>query len=166
MTCRPAGFSRLPIEEGEPMSSHVFHEIYLHINWHAKNDYPLLTATFEPLVHDFLRERCRQTKGVYLHGVNGTATHVHLAVNIEPSIGISDLIGELKGACSFEMNRQARYKAIEWQRGFGVVSFGKRQLPWVLEYIAKQKEHHAQGKTKRRLEQIGFDDDGGPLPSG
>ncbi|HUY93414.1 MAG TPA: IS200/IS605 family transposase [Pirellulales bacterium] len=108
------------------MSNHVFHEIYLHINWHAKSNHPLLTAKLEPLVHDFVRQRCRQTKGVYLHGVNGTATHVHLAVNLEPSVCISDLIGELKGACSYEMNRQARYKAIEWQRGFGVVSFGKR----------------------------------------
>jgi hypothetical protein len=81
------------------------------------------------------------------------------------AFGISDLIGELKGACSYEMNRQARHKAIEWQRGFGVVSFGKRQLPCVLDYIAKQKEHHAKGTTKRRLEQIGFDDDGKPLAS-
>ncbi len=147
------------------MSSHVFHEIYLHINWHAKNNHPLLTSKLEPLVHDFVRERCRQTRGVYLHGVNGTATHVHLAVNIEPSVCISDLIGELKGACSYELNQHARYKAIEWQRGFGVVSFGKRQLPWVLDYIAKQKEHHAWGTTKRRLERIGFDDDGRPLAS-
>jgi len=88
-----------------------------------------------------------------------------LAVNIEPSVCISALIGELKAACSYEMNRQTRYKAAEWQRGFGVVSFGKRQLPWVLEYIAKKKEHHAQGTTKRRLEQIGLDDDGKPLAS-
>ena len=102
---------------------------------------------------------------MYLHGVNGTATHVLLAVNVEPSGCISDLIGELKGACSYEMNQQTRYKAIEWQRGFGVVSFGRRQLPWVLDYIAKQKEHHAQGTTKHRLEQIGYDDHGMPLAS-
>jgi len=50
------------------MSRHVFHEIYLHINWHAKNNHPLLAAKLEPLVHDFVRQRCRQTKGVYLHG--------------------------------------------------------------------------------------------------
>jgi hypothetical protein len=26
------------------MSSHVFREIYLHMNWHAKSNHPLLTA--------------------------------------------------------------------------------------------------------------------------
>jgi len=42
------------------MSSHDFHKIYLHINRHAKNNHPLLTAKREPLVHDFVRQRCRQ----------------------------------------------------------------------------------------------------------
>jgi hypothetical protein len=54
-------------------------------------------------------------------------------------------------------------KRLEWQRGFGVVSFGKKQLPWVLDYIANQKEHHALSRTKARLERVSMDDDGTPL---
>ena len=136
------------------MASHVFHEIYLHLNWHAKADQPLLTPQLEPAVHEFLLARCRQTKGVYIHGVGGTATHMHLAINIEPFVCISDLVGEIKGACSREMNKRQRQKVLEWQRGFGVVSFGKRQLGWVLGYIAGQKEHHAQGRIHNRFERI------------
>ena len=37
------------------MSSHVFNEIYLHVNWHAKNNHPLLTAKLEPLVRQRLK---------------------------------------------------------------------------------------------------------------
>jgi hypothetical protein len=44
----------------------------------------------------------------------------------------------------------------------GVVSFRKKQLPWVLRYIANQKEHHA-GRIQWRLEKISMDDDGTPL---
>jgi hypothetical protein len=54
-------------------------------------------------------------------------------------------------------------KRLEWQRGFGVVSFGKKQLPWVLQYIARQKEHHAAGRLQPRLERVAFDDNGSPL---
>ncbi|HEV7225613.1 MAG TPA: IS200/IS605 family transposase [Pirellulales bacterium] len=140
------------------MASHVFHEIYLHLNWHAKGDRPLLTPKVEPLVHNFIRTRCRQTKGVYFHGVNGTSTHVHLAVNIEPSVSISELVKDLKGAPSHEINKEAGRAVLQWQRGYGVVSFGKQQLAWVLEYIANQKEHHAKGTARRRLEQTGEDD--------
>jgi len=45
-----------------------------------------------------------------------------------------------------------------------VAGFGKRLLPSVLDCAAKQKNHHARETTKRRLKQMGFDDDGRPLP--
>ena len=38
-------------------------------------------------------------------------------------------------------------KVLEWQRGYGVVSFGKKHLDWVQNYIANQKEHHAAGRS-------------------
>jgi REP element-mobilizing transposase RayT len=110
------------------MAAHVFHEIYLHLTWHTKDDVPLITAELEPLVHEVLTGRCHQTKGVYLHAINGTSTHVHLAINVEPSIAVSELIGELKGYSSHEVNKQQRMKRLEWQRGFGVVSFGKKKF--------------------------------------
>ncbi len=147
------------------MSSHVFHEIYVHLNWHVKNSQPLLTDPIEERVHGFLRDRCRKLEGVYLHGIGGTETHVHLAINIEPQVCISDLVGDLKGACSHEINQLARMKRLEWQRGFGVVSFGRKNLPWVLEYIHRQKEHHARQELQDRLERVQFDDDGGSLDS-
>jgi REP element-mobilizing transposase RayT len=140
------------------MASHVFHEIYLHFNWHTKDDYPLITPKVEPVVYKLIEDRCRNTKGVYFHAIGGTPTHVHLAMNIEPSVCISDLIGQLKGGSAHDFNQEHRMKALEWQRGFGVVSFGKRQLPWVKEYIAGQKEHHATGRVHERLELISMEE--------
>ena len=134
------------------MAAHVFHEIYLHLTWHTKESRPLITPELEPQVFEFIRARCAQTKGVYLHGINGTPTHVHLALNIEPYVTISELVGDIKGACSFELNKAHGRKVLEWQRGFGVVSFGKQNLPWVLAYVADQKQHHAAGTALERLE--------------
>ena len=145
------------------MASHVFHEIYLHITWHTKDDSPILIPSIEPLVHSLLTDRCHQSRGVYLHAINGTPTHVHLAMNIEPQVTISELVGELKGWCSHEVNKQRQVKRLEWQRGFGVVSFGMKQLGWVQGYISRQKEHHASGRTQARLERVSFDDDGSEL---
>ncbi|MHB8863874.1 MAG: transposase [Pirellulaceae bacterium] len=59
--------------------------------------------------------------------------------NIAPSANISDFVGNMKGACSYEINKLHCTKSLEWQRGYGVVSFGKRQLNWVLEYIANAR---------------------------
>ena len=139
------------------MASHVYHEIYLHLTWHTSGSQPLITSALEPAVFEFIRARCAKTKGVYLHGINGTPTHIHLAITIEPSITISDLVKDLKGSCSFEVNRTYERKILEWQRGFGVVSFGKKNLKWVLDYIIRQKEHHAAGSTLERLESVNGD---------
>jgi putative transposase len=87
------------------------------------------------------------------------ADDVHVALNVEPHIAVSEFIGELKGYSSHEVNKQQRMKRLEWQRGFGVVSFGKKNLGWVQDYIARQKEHHATGRLEERLERVSFDDE-------
>ena len=141
------------------MASHIFHELFIHLNWHTKEDQALLNEKLETQVHEFLKRRSMDTKGVYFHGVGGTSTHVHLVIQIEPFVCISDLVGDLKGACSRAINARERYRALEWQRGFGVVSFGKKQLGWVLEYVANQKEHHRCGSVMTRLEKnVGLGD--------
>ena len=145
------------------MSSHVFHEIYLHINWHVKDNRPTLAADLEPMVHKLITERCRKTKGVYYHGIGGTPTHIHLAINIEPHVTISELIKDLKGGSSHDTNKQLLEKRLYWQRGYGVVSFGKSNLDWVLNYVGNQKQHHGCGEVYDRLERITADDDGNPI---
>jgi putative transposase len=134
------------------MSSHVYHEIYLHLNWHTKQDYPALTGNVEELAHAMILAKCRAMKGVYVHGIGGTDTHIHLAVSIEPFVAISEFVQEVKGASAFEVNKRTALKALEWQRGYGVVSFGKGNLDWVLDYVRSQREHHATQRTKSRLE--------------
>ena len=91
-------------------------------------------------------------KGVCLNGIGGTDTHVHIAVSIEPFVTISEMVQELKGFSSYEVNRRSIHKTLEWQRGYGVVSFGRRNLAWVLDYIEHQREHHEAGRVTDRLE--------------
>jgi hypothetical protein len=45
-------------------------------------------------------------------------------------------------------------KVLEWQTGYGVVSFGTKDLPWVQAYVRNQREHHAKGTTAERLERV------------
>ena len=134
------------------MTSHVFHEIYLHFNWHTKNDAPLITPRLEPVIHSYIRDRIVQTDGVFFHRIGGTETHIHLVINVTPALLLSEFIGQLKGACSHDINAMEGAKVLDWQRGYGVVSFAKSQLAWVLRYVDLQKDHHAHGTLSPRLE--------------
>ena len=142
------------------MSRNYYNEINLHLVWHTKNSLPLLTPKTEPLAHRFLKKRIIETPGAFVHEIGGTETHVHLAVSIAPTITISEFIGQLKGGSSHDVNQSMGrgHKVLEWQTGYGVVSFGTRDLQWVNDYIRNQREHHSRGTMHERLERITQDE--------
>ncbi len=138
------------------MSKNYYSEIHLHLIWHTKESSPMLAPPVETFVHQWLKKRIVETPGVYVHEIGGTETHLHLAISIVPTINIADLVGQLKGASAHETNHQfgPHGKALVWQAGYGVVSFGRANLDWVRAYIRRQREHHAQGTIQSRLERV------------
>jgi putative transposase len=117
------------------MSRNYYSELNLHLVWHTKNSSPLLTPQVEPLAHRLLKKRIVETPGAFVYEIGGTETHLHIAVSIPPTLTISDFIGQLKGGSSHDVNQamERHQKVLEWQNGYGVVSFGTRDLPWVVE---------------------------------
>jgi REP element-mobilizing transposase RayT len=83
-----------------------------------------------------------------------------VAVSIPPTLTISEWIGKLKGGTTHDVNQQSgrNHKVLEWQSGYGVVSFGTGDLEWVKAYIRNQREHHGRGAVHDRLEQIAHDE--------
>ena len=59
---------------------------------------------------------------------------MHLARSVKPSVHLDEWIGQLKGGSSFEMG-----EGLQWQAGYGIVSFGTRDLEWVVKYIHNQR---------------------------
>ncbi len=134
------------------MSHNAYYEVYLHVTWRTKGSAAVLRGNIEREVHEFIGRRIRETEGVYIHAIGGTDDHVHLAVHIAPTVEIAKWIGDLKGACSHHVNQAVGQKLLYWQNGYGVVSFGKRNLDFVVEYIRRQRDHHAKGDVIDRLE--------------
>jgi putative transposase len=136
------------------VSRNYYAEINLHLTWHTKESAPFLVPDVEKLVHHYLRGRCINTSGVYIHEIGGIEDHVHLAVSVAPTVLISELVGQLKGASAHEANHQFGRRLLEWQTGYGVVSFGTKDLPWVREYIQNQRDRHGRKDVVDRLERI------------
>jgi REP element-mobilizing transposase RayT len=53
-----------------------------------------------------------------------------LVLSVPPTLLISEFVGQLKGASSHEVNEQSGVhgKKLQWQVGYGVVSFGTGDL--------------------------------------
>ena len=87
--------------------------------------------------------------------MGGTDDHVHIAVSVPPTLPIAEWIGRIKGASAHWVNhRIANRKLLEWRSGYGVVSFGTKDLPWVVAYVKNQRQRHANGKVYERLESV------------
>ena len=135
------------------MSNRAYSEINLHIVWHAKANVRVLKGDVEERLRQFLIGRIQETPGVLMRALGGTEDHVHLAVTVPPTLLVSTWVGELKGASAHYINhRVCGRKVVEWQSGYGVVSFGTKALRWVVDYIDKQREHHSIGGIVARLE--------------
>ncbi len=124
-------------------------EINFHITWHTKDNLPLITPKLEPGLWAFIKNRIVTMPNVYFHAIGGIPNHIHLAASFYPPFEIDRWIGEMKGASSHEFG-----KALQWQKGYGVVSFGTRDLAWVVDYVRNQKERHRVGNLSDRLERI------------
>lgn len=131
------------------MPDAVYSEINFHITWHTKNNLPLITPTVETKLYVFLKHKIIETPEVYFHAIGGIEDHIHIVVSPPPSLLMSKWIGELKGGSSFEINRLMNRKLLQWQRGYGIISFGTKDLKVGHKLCteserASQKRHDAQ----------------------
>ena len=137
------------------MPRNVYWELFYHFVWRTKDSMPLLVPRVETPAHKYLVHRVLETPEAIVHAVGGTDDHVHMAVSLPPTVEIARWIGELKGSCSHQINHgPCGPGSLAWQTGYGVVSFGKRDLPWVVRYVRGQRKHHAAGRVEDRLERI------------
>jgi REP element-mobilizing transposase RayT len=115
---------------------------------------PLITDKIESKLYSYLKHKMLETPEVIVHAVDGIEDHIHIAVSVPPTVQPSDWTGQLKGSSSYYINKLAGQKILEWQHGYGIVSFGTKDLPWIVNYVENQKEHHRTGKIFERLERI------------
>ena len=131
-----------------------YYQLYYHIVWATKNREPLITPELEPELHNYLRGKGMEFGGV-VHAVGGVEEHVHLAVSIPPRIAVATYIGQLKGASSHWVTHVSPVRVpFEWQEGYGALSFGKRALPRVVDYVLNQHQRHADRRLIPEMERM------------
>lgn len=83
---------------------------------------------------------------------NGTTNHIHLLILLSKTIGLSELIDDIKRNSSrWIKTKDDRFKTFGWQDGFAAFSVGQTQLPMVKEYIANQKGKHGKQKFEGEI---------------
>lgn len=140
-----------------------FHRLYYHIVWATFRRTPMIVEGIRPHVFKAITDKC-DSLGATVLAIGGVDDHMHLAVSLPPVIAVSEFIGGVKGASAYHVNHfpDSEHR-LEWQRGYGALSFGRDHLDRVIAYINNQQDHHGAGRLWGSLEECGEDDDRKPM---
>lgn len=133
-----------------------FWKCYYHVVWATKNRQPTITPAIESIIFAAIGEKSAAL-GSPLLAMNAVSDHVHVAVCIPPALSVANWVGGAKGASSRAVNTGFELDDLfRWQEGYGVMTFGKKRLAQVSQYIDSQKERHQVNDLNTHLEH--FDD--------
>ena len=79
-----------------------------------------------------------------LYAINGIENHIHLLINLHPSVRLSDLIRDIKLSTSqwIKQNRDLFPQFSGWGKEYGAFTYALRDKEMVENYIKRQREHH------------------------
>jgi REP element-mobilizing transposase RayT len=137
-------------------------QIYLHIVFSTKERRPFLhnQAILDETYH-FLGGICNNL-GCQVLRVGGVADHVHILCRLTRTISVAELVKELKRESSHWLKTKSTDLAeFFWQGGYGAFSVSPGHIEALLDYIAKQEEHHRketfQEEFRRLLTKYGLE---------
>jgi len=134
--------------------------LHYHAVWSCKNREELIMPELEPKLYEYILGKGLELGGI-MHAVGGIADHFHTTFSLAPKYALANFIGKLKGASSHWVTHVLKHPdPFDWQRGYGVVSFGSRHLERVIRYVHNQKEHHRKQTINTIMEKWSEEEDG------
>ena len=112
-----------------------------------------------PLLHK--RELYRYIHGIIENNrcktlrINGLTEHVHILLDLNPAVALSDLIKKIKQASALWMKNNIHFGLFEgWNTGYYASSISPEDRNSCIEYIKGQVEHHAGKGVMEELKEL------------
>ena len=119
-----------------------YRQLYYHIVFGTKSRKPTIPDVHCQLLYKYIWG-ILENKKCKLYRINGSKDHIHLLVDIHPTIAISTLVKDLKVSTSIWLKQEREFQNFEgWAEGFAAFTVSHSDKEKVLEYIKTQKEHH------------------------
>jgi putative transposase len=134
--------------------ANTYTQLYIQFVFAVQNRISLINENWQTDLYKYMTGIIEQQEHK-LFSINGIADHVHILVSMNPKQAPSDLMYHVKRSSSIWINDKKLCPGkFSWQEGFGAFSYGKSQIPTIIQYIDNQKQHH----LKRTFidEYIGF----------
>ena len=119
--------------------SHTYAQNVVHVVFSTKDRRKSISPEFQPRLWSYVAGIC-QKLGVLVHAVGGAEDHIHMLIQVPPSVALAKAVLTLKSNSSRWANEQGPQFA--WQEGYGAFSVSNSNIPAVVRYIRNQEAHH------------------------
>ena len=131
--------------------AHTYTDLLFHAIFSTKDRAPLLDGKFKARLFPYLGGIIRELGGTALL-INGPTDHVHILASLPAKTALSEIIGKAKANSSGWVHREFPEKqAFAWQTGYAAFSVSHSQKESVLDYVAKQEDHHRKMSFQEEL---------------
>jgi putative transposase len=122
--------------------ANTYTSLYYHVVFSTKNRIRCINPEREQRIWAYLGGVVRK-HGMTALQVGGYEDHVHALIMALPNLALSQAVQFLKGESSKWMHEEfPELRSFVWQDGYGAFTVSKSNLPEVVRYIQKQREHH------------------------
>ncbi|MCH2156826.1 MAG: IS200/IS605 family transposase [Opitutales bacterium] len=116
--------------------------LHYHFVFSTKNRECWISAQIEHRIWAYLGGIAKENKMVPIQ-IGGVEDHVHLLLAASPTLAPSKIAQLIKGRSSAWIHEVfPEMRAFAWQDGYGAFSVSRSNIPEVVDYIKKQREHH------------------------
>lgn len=137
----------------------TYWRLHYHLIWATQEREPSITSERGKMFYGVLYNKCKELD-LKIHAAGNIEDHVHVVVSIPPKLAVADCVRHLKGASAFAINHMDGSDGkFKWQGGYGALTIGEKSLETVMEYAAKQKEHHRENRLVDVYERIDEEDE-------
>jgi len=116
--------------------AHALVQNCLHVVFSTKDRLKLIPQEKQARTWAYLAGICRNEK-IFVHEIGGMEDHVHMLIQLPPTIALADAVQEIKASSSKWLG-----KRFAWQRGYGAFSVCRSTLDRAAHYIRNQEAHH------------------------
>jgi len=123
--------------------ANTYHQIYLQTVFAVKYRNAVIHKDWRPKLLGVIGNLINEANCKTII-VNGVEDHVHCFIGLKPVVSVSELMKTVKAKSSKYVNDHfLTPERFEWQEGYGVFSYGQRDVDMIYKYIQNQEEHHA-----------------------
>lgn len=135
--------------------NHSTYKLQYHVVWGTKYRRKWLKPYVRTALKASIYETCKKYPTLYVRAINTDEDHVHVQMEIPPSIAISDAVQKLKGASSVALRKQFKFireiyleKDGVWSVRYFVSSIGLNETQ-IKRYIEWQDKKERKPQTTR-----------------